>query len=87
MDALLAIDGLTVAVTREAGDISVVRGLTFDLQRGEFVGLVGESGCGKTMTALAIVQLLPEAAFISAGRIFLEKEVIFLLIGQKRRTI
>lgn len=61
---------LTVAQTGQ----QVLQGMTFDLQRGEVLGLVGESGSGKTLTALAALGLLPPEIKREAGSIFFEKE-------------
>jgi len=67
---LLEIEGLTVVFRREQERFSAVEGLDLAVGRGETVGLVGESGCGKTVTALAVMGLLPRpAAGIAAGRI------------------
>ncbi|HEY8382048.1 MAG TPA: ABC transporter ATP-binding protein [Microvirga sp.] len=68
---LLSVQDLSIAI----GDAPVVEGVSFDLHRGEMLGLVGESGCGKTVTALALMRLLPEPpARITGGRILLEGE-------------
>ena len=61
-DALLSVERLTVASTRRPGATRVVDDVSFDVRPGETVGLVGESGCGKTMTAMAILGLLPGPA-------------------------
>ena len=59
---LLEVRDLRVQVSAEAGPLDAVRGLSFTLGRGETLGLVGESGCGKSLTALALMGLLPEGA-------------------------
>ncbi len=59
---LLAVDRLSVALPTARGPVRAVRELSFGLARGEILGIVGESGCGKSMTALAVMRLLPEGA-------------------------
>ncbi|SEE92721.1 peptide/nickel transport system ATP-binding protein [Rhizobiales bacterium GAS191] len=65
---LLEVDDLTVTLSTARGPAKAVRGVNFSLDRGETLGLVGESGCGKSMTALAILGLLPEGAQVT-GRV------------------
>jgi len=62
MAPLLDIRDLTVTFPGDAGPVHVLDKVSFQVGRGEAVGLVGESGCGKSMTALAIMGLLPRAA-------------------------
>ncbi len=57
--ALLTIEGLRVSFGREAREVKAVRGISFDIMKGETVALVGESGSGKSVTALSVLQLLP----------------------------
>ena len=69
-DVLLDVDGLTVAY-RDYDRRKVVRivdDVSFTLRRGEALGLAGESGCGKTTTALALLGLLPRGLYRSGGR-------------------
>lgn len=56
---LLSVQNLRVSLETEQGQIEALRGLSFEMQRGEKIGLIGESGCGKSLTALAIMGLLP----------------------------
>ena len=62
--ALLSVRGLTASLP---GAGVVVEAVSFDVQRGETLGLLGESGCGKTMTSLALIGLLPKGSQTSGG--------------------
>ncbi|WP_060888007.1 dipeptide/oligopeptide/nickel ABC transporter permease/ATP-binding protein [Streptomyces caniscabiei] len=70
--SLLSVRDLTVAYATPTGLIRAVDGVTFDIARGETVGVVGESGCGKTTTALAVVALLGGGGRIESGHVFFD---------------
>ena len=59
---LLSVQDLRVTLQTGRGPAPAVRGISFDLRKGETLGIVGESGCGKSMTALALMGLLPDGA-------------------------
>jgi len=59
LDLLLQVKKLKTAFYTEDGVVPAVNGISFDLRRGETVGLVGESGCGKSVTALSLLKLIP----------------------------
>ena len=69
---MLQIDQLQVELEAEAGIVRAIDGLALSIQRGETFALVGESGCGKSMTALALMRLLPEAGRVVGGDIQLD---------------
>ena len=69
---LLSVRGLRTELTAEDGVVRAVDGVSFDVRRGETFALVGESGCGKSMTALSIMRLLPDAGAIAGGAVELD---------------
>jgi len=66
---LLEVSGLTVGIKKDNKYLIAVNDVNFTVNKGEIVGLAGESGCGKTLTALSIPNLLPQAAKILNGEI------------------
>lgn len=68
--SLLRVNNLCVSFFTDAGEVRAVRGLSFALEEGKTLGLVGESGCGKSVTALSIMRLIPFPGKITAGEIF-----------------
>ena len=69
MSAILTVDGLEVDIPLSAGLLRPVRDISFSVGRGETVCIVGESGCGKSLTSLAIMDLLPKRARRRARRL------------------
>jgi len=70
--ALLELDGLRTFFKARAGEVHAVDGVSFSLERGRTLGIVGESGCGKSVTALSIMGLLPPSGRIVGGSIRFE---------------
>ena len=66
---LLEVKGLSVSISTPLGPLYAVRDISFEVGRGETVCLVGESGCGKSITSLAMMGLLPRAARARATRL------------------
>ena len=66
---LLSIEGLVTTFRMRGGFGNAVDDVRLEISRGETVGLVGESGCGKSMTAMSVMGLLPDTAKITAGKI------------------
>ncbi|KAA0097551.1 ABC transporter ATP-binding protein [Mycolicibacterium sp. P1-18] len=66
-DPALSVDGLTVDIRTITGTVRAVNDVSFDARRGETLALLGESGCGKSMTATALVGLLEPVAEVTAG--------------------
>ncbi len=84
---LLSIQGLKTYFTDREPPVKAVDGVDLELTPGEAVGLVGESGCGKTMLALSIGQLLPPGARIVSGEIRLRGEALHRLEGKRLTAI
>ncbi len=69
---MLKLDTLQVDLEAEAGVVRAIDGLTLAIERGETFALVGESGCGKSMTALALMRLLPDNGSVTGGDVLLQ---------------
>jgi oligopeptide/dipeptide ABC transporter ATP-binding protein len=83
---LLEIEGLTVDLPSTGTPVRAVDRVSLAIPRNEVVGIVGESGCGKTMTALALLQLTPPGATIS-GSALLDGDDILTLRGRALRSM
>ncbi|MBI3350253.1 MAG: ABC transporter ATP-binding protein, partial [Burkholderiales bacterium] len=82
---MLEIDDLQVELDADAGLVRAIAGMHLSLSRGETFALVGESGCGKSMTALALMRLLPESGRVSGGAVRLDgQDLLALPEGQMR---
>lgn len=66
---LLDVQNLSLRIDRDEGAVRPLNGVSFRIHAGQSVGIVGESGCGKTMTANALLRILPRAAQITSGHI------------------
>ena len=73
-DPLLEVAGLTVSLATPRGTLHAVRDVSFSIARGETLCLVGESGCGKSMTAYALMGLLPCTATRTANKFMFQGE-------------
>lgn len=71
---MLTVSDLTVDLLTPGGALRVVNGVSFSVAAGKTLALVGESGCGKSMTASALMRLLPEDAVVTAGDVCLGDE-------------
>lgn len=86
-DILLKVENLTMHYTTRGGEVSAVDNVSFDIRRGEAMGLVGESGCGKTSVANTLLRLLPENAVIKGGHIYLDGLDLVKLSEEKMRKV
>ncbi|MEM7524125.1 MAG: ABC transporter ATP-binding protein [Pseudomonadota bacterium] len=86
-DAVLEVENLTVDIPVSAGMLHPVRGLSFSVARGETLCIVGESGCGKSLTSLALMGLLPKTAQRRADRMLFKGEEIGGLNERQMSTL
>ncbi|MCB1511752.1 MAG: ATP-binding cassette domain-containing protein, partial [Hyphomicrobiaceae bacterium] len=68
-DNILEVEGLSVEIPVPAGTLRPVQNVSFSVERGKTLCIVGESGCGKSLTALSLMDLLPRAASRRAKRL------------------
>jgi peptide/nickel transport system permease protein len=85
LEGVLAVRDLSVAFPApDGGQLTVVQDVSFDIKRGEAVGIVGESGCGKTITGLAVLGMLPPGAHITGGSIWVNGRDVTSLPARER---
>jgi peptide/nickel transport system ATP-binding protein len=84
---ILAVDNLRTEFRSDDGAVAAVQNLSLALNPGETLGIVGESGCGKSVTALSIMRLLPRNAGIAQGRILLESRDLADLTEAEMRKV
>lgn len=86
-ETVLQVDDLTMHYTTRSGEVSAVNNVSFSLERGQSMGLVGESGCGKTSVAFSLLKLLPENAVIKGGHVYLNGTDLVPLKENEMRKI
>jgi peptide/nickel transport system ATP-binding protein len=73
-DVLLSVRDLKVEFRLREGNVKAVDGISFDIRRGQTLGIIGESGSGKSVTAQAIMRLIPPSGIIAQGEIHLHRK-------------
>ena len=86
-EAILEVEDLYVQYAERSKRVRAVDGVSFSLQRGSTLALVGESGCGKTTAALAILGLLPRPGVVTGGSVRFEGKDVLSLKGEKMRRL
>jgi oligopeptide/dipeptide ABC transporter ATP-binding protein len=87
MEPLLRVERLTTVFDLPGGALPAVNDVTFEIQSGETLGLVGESGCGKSVTALSIMRLVQAPGRIAAGRIGFKGRDLLALDERQMRAV
>ena len=87
-ESLLQVDDLVTAFDTDAGRLTAVDGVSFEVSRGRTLGIVGESGCGKSVTAFSIIRLLPQPhGHILGGRVMFQgRDLVNLPDDELRRV-
>jgi oligopeptide/dipeptide ABC transporter ATP-binding protein len=86
-EPVLSVRGLRTTFPLDGGPVAVVDGVSFDVAAGEVLALVGESGCGKSVTALSLLRLVPRPGRVAAGSVRLcGKDVLSLGVREMRRV-
>ncbi|KWT83386.1 ABC transporter ATP-binding protein [Candidatus Magnetominusculus xianensis] len=83
-DTLLSVDNVSIYFKRQGGDLKVVNSIAFDVAKGEIFGVVGESGCGKSITAAAVMGILPQNAYYKGDIYFKGQRLSDLTVDQQR---
>lgn len=86
-EVLLEVDGLVTHIRTSRGTVKPVDGVSLCIRYGEAVALVGESACGKTMTALTIMRLVREPIRIAGGRVLLKARDLLTLSEEQMRQV
>ena len=87
-EKILEVVGLTTRFATEQGEVTAVQGISFHVDRGEILGLVGESGCGKSVTSQSILRLYDERREVRyEGKILFEGEDLLSLPEKKMRAV
>jgi len=77
-DTLLDVKGLDLYFEDKGPSVQILSDVSFQIEKGEIFGIVGESGCGKSLTALSILRLLPQGAHVQGGIIFRGRDLLSL---------
>lgn len=86
-NTLLSVKDLAITFNSKEGIVRAVDGISFDLMEGEIFALVGESGCGKSTTALGLMRLIPEPGKIKQGEIIFEGQDLMKLKEKEMPSI
>jgi peptide/nickel transport system ATP-binding protein len=84
---LLQVRGLRTSFYTRDGVVRAVDGIDFEVDRGEIMGLVGESGCGKSVTSLSLLRLIPRPGRIDAGQVIFDGQDLLTISNEAMRKI
>ena len=87
MSNILQVKNLNISFQLEEQLAKAIHGISFALEKGKSLGIVGESGCGKTVTAMSIMRLLPKNAVIESGEVLYDDKNILDLKEKEMQNI
>lgn len=86
-DAVLEIKGLKTSFFTDDGEVPAVNDVSFFIRRGEILGVVGESGCGKSVTSLSVMGLVPRPGKVTGGSIRFKNEELTIAAESRMRQV
>src|ERR671913_156139 len=87
MEPLLKVENLRTVFESKAGPVVAVDDVSFEVRKGETLGLVGESGSGKSVTAFSIIRLVQEPGRVLGGKVFFQGKDLLALPEDEMRAI
>jgi oligopeptide transport system ATP-binding protein len=87
INTVLSVRNLQVSFPTDRGTTRVVDNISFNVAQGKTLGIVGESGCGKSMTSLALLGLIPRPGFVSGGEILFDDQDLTKLSDRELRNV
>jgi oligopeptide transport system ATP-binding protein len=87
MDKLLQIIDLNTSFFTHVGEVKAVRGISFDVNKGEAVGIVGESGCGKSVTMMSMMRILTDTGKVKSGKAIFDGRDLLQLSDKEMQKI
>ena len=85
--SLLALDELRTYFRTTGAPRKVLDGVSISIEAGQTLGLVGESGCGKSLTALSVMQLVPRPGYVADGSIWFDDRDVIMMNGHEKRAL
>lgn len=86
-EPILQVENLHTRFYTDQGELPAVNGIDFDIEKGKIMALVGESGCGKTVTALSILRLVPPPGKITSGKILFHEKNLMEFSEKEMRKV
>ena len=87
MADLIQVKNLRTSFFTPEGEVRAIDGVSFEIAEGKTLGLVGESGCGKSVTSLSIMRLVPPPGRVAAGRVLFEGEDLLAKDAEAMRRV